>query len=178
MEKLTSSCSCPIIKSINLFSLYVYTLENCFLQITSNSRAYLRIIYEEIKGQVSVGPLLGKQNIQVKEVYWLNILLMVKDKNYNAFKCNIKELTTKSAWVPRSAVFGMRMPGGWLHRSCDSLARSVFPSCWVLSPIFFVFLGVFLLCERFVTVVGEFANFSLFFLSVSSKVWSTYLATW
>ena len=54
-----------------------------------------------------------------------------------AFKCNLKELTTKSAWVPRSAVFGMRMPGGWLHRSCDSLARSVLPSCWVLAAIFF-----------------------------------------
>ena len=26
----------------------------------------------------------------------------------------------------RSAVFGMRMPSSWLHRSCDSLARSVF----------------------------------------------------
>ena len=38
-------------------------------------------------------------------------------------------------------------------------------------------LGVFLLCERFVTVVVDFANFSLFFLSVSSKVWSTCLAT-
>ena len=55
----------------------------------------------------------------------------------NAFKCNLKELTTKNAWVPRSAVFGMRMPGGWLHRSCDSLARSVLPSCWVLAAIFF-----------------------------------------
>ena len=31
---------------------------------------------------------------------------------HNEFKCNLKELTTKSAWVPRSAVFGMRMPGG------------------------------------------------------------------
>ena len=62
------------------------------------------------------------------------------NRNINAFKCNLKELTTKSAWVPRSAVFGMRMPGGWLHRSCDSLARSVFPSCWVLSAIFFAFL--------------------------------------
>ena len=41
--------------------------------------------------------------------------------------------------MPRSAVLGMRMPGGWLHRSCDSLARSVFSSCWVLSAIFFVF---------------------------------------
>ena len=57
----------------------------------------------------------------------------------NAFKCYLKELTTKSAWVPRSAVFGMRMPGGWLHRSCDSLPRSVFPSCWVLLAIFFPF---------------------------------------
>ena len=37
----------------------------------------------------------------------------------------------------------MRMPGGWLHRSCDSLARSVLPSCWVLAAIFFVFLSVF-----------------------------------
>ena len=54
-----------------------------------------------------------------------------------AFKCNLKELTTKSAWMLRSAVFGMRMPGGWLHRSYDSLVRSVFPSCWVLSAIFF-----------------------------------------
>ena len=59
------------------------------------------------------------------------------NRNINAFKCNLKELTTKSAWVPRSAVLGMRMPGGWLHRSCDSLARSVFSSCWVLSAIFF-----------------------------------------
>ena len=94
------------------------------------------------------------------------------------FKCNLKELTTKSARVPRSAVFGMRMPGGWLPWSCDSLARSVFPSCWVLSPIFFVFLGVFLLYERFVTVVVDFANFFfVFFPSVSSKVGSTCLAT-
>ena len=30
---------------------------------------------------------------------------------YDEFKCNLKELTTKSAWVPRTAVFGMRMPG-------------------------------------------------------------------
>ena len=47
--------------SINLFSLYAVfsqyrpcdnTLENRFFQITSNSRAYLHIIYEETKGQV------------------------------------------------------------------------------------------------------------------------------
>ena len=60
-----------------------------------------------------------------------------KQKVINAFKCNLKELTTMSAWVPRLAVFGMRMPSGWLHRSCDSLARSVLPSCWVLAAIFF-----------------------------------------
>ena len=69
------------------------------------------------------------------------------------------------------------MPEDWLHRSCDTLAHSVFPLCWVLSVIFFVFLGVFLLCERFVTVVIDFANVSLFFLSIPSKVWSTCLAT-
>ena len=45
-----------------------------------------------------------------------------------AFKCNLKKLTTKSvlsAWGQRS--FGMRMPSSSLHRSCDSLARPVFP---------------------------------------------------
>ena len=104
-------------------------------------------------------------------------IINVSYLSFDEFKCNLKELTTKSAWVPRSAVFGMRMPGGWLHRSCDSLARSVFPSCWVLSPIFFVFLGVFLLYERFVTVVVDFANFFFVFSSVSSKVGSTCLAT-
>ena len=56
---------------------------------------------------------------------------------FYAVKCNLKELTTKSAWMPRSAVFSMRMLGGWPHWSCDSLARSVFPSCWVLLAIFF-----------------------------------------
>ena len=69
--------------------------------------------------------------------YFRHLTSILAMQLLNAFKCNLKELTTKSAWVPRSAVFGMRMPGGWLHRSCDSLARSVFPSCWVLSPIFF-----------------------------------------
>ena len=54
---------------IDLFSLYVLfsqyrscdnTLENCFSQISSYSRAYLRIIYEKTNGQVLSGPLLGK----------------------------------------------------------------------------------------------------------------------
>ena len=46
------------------------TLGNCFFQITPYSRAYLRIIYEETKGQVPLGPLMRKQNLQAKEVYW------------------------------------------------------------------------------------------------------------
>ena len=69
------------ILSIDLFSMYVLfsqysscdnTLENCFFQISCYSRAYVRIIYEKTKGQVSLGPLLGKQNIQAKEVYWVH----------------------------------------------------------------------------------------------------------
>ena len=63
---------------IDLLSLHVSfsqyrscdnTLENCFVQISSYSRAYLRINYEKTKGEVPLGPLLGKQNIQAKEVY-------------------------------------------------------------------------------------------------------------
>ena len=66
---------------IHLFSLYVLfsqyrscdnTLGNRFFQISSYSRAYLRIIYEKTMGQVPPGPLLGKQNIQAKEVYCIN----------------------------------------------------------------------------------------------------------
>ena len=34
----------------------------------SYSRVCLRIIYEKRKGQVPLGPLLGKENIQAKEV--------------------------------------------------------------------------------------------------------------
>ena len=65
--------------TIDLFSLYVLfyqyrsrdnTLENCFFQISFCSRAYVRIIYEKRKGQVPLKPLLGKQNIQAKKVYW------------------------------------------------------------------------------------------------------------
>ena len=49
---------------------YGNTLENCFSQISFYSYAYVRIIYEKTKGQVPLGPLLGKQNIQAKEVYY------------------------------------------------------------------------------------------------------------
>ena len=64
---------------IYLFSLYVLfsqyrscdnTLENCFFQITPYPRAYLRIIYEETKGQVLLEPLMRKQNLQAKEDCW------------------------------------------------------------------------------------------------------------
>ena len=60
----------------DLFSLYVLfsqymscdnTLENCFFQISFYSRAYLCIIYEKTNGQVPLGPLLGKQNIQASK---------------------------------------------------------------------------------------------------------------
>ena len=74
-----------------------------------------------------------KEIIINNALYKIHINLM----QANAVKFNLKELTTKSAWVPRSAVFSMRMSSGWLHQSCDSSARSVFPSCWVLSAIFF-----------------------------------------
>ena len=47
----------------------IIPLGNSFFQISSYSCAYLRIIYEETMGQVPLGPLLGKQNIQAKEVY-------------------------------------------------------------------------------------------------------------
>ena len=52
---------------IDLFSLcvlfYQYrycddTLGKCFFQISYNSRAYVRIIYENTKGQIPLGPLL------------------------------------------------------------------------------------------------------------------------
>ena len=52
---------------IDLFSLCVLfyqcrycndTLEKCFFQISYYSRAYVRIIYENTKGKIPLGPLL------------------------------------------------------------------------------------------------------------------------
>ena len=63
---------------IDIFSLKVLishyrscdnTLQNSFFQILSNSRAYPRITYEKTNSQDLLGPLLGKQNTQAKEVY-------------------------------------------------------------------------------------------------------------
>ena len=65
-------------RSIDLTSLYVLfsqyksrdnTLRNSFFQISSYLREHLRIYCEKTAGQVPLGPLLGKQNIQAKEVY-------------------------------------------------------------------------------------------------------------
>ena len=67
--------SVVISKSIDLLSLYVLfsqyrscdnTLGNCFCQISSYSRAYLVIIYKKTKGQIPLGPLLGKQMYKLK----------------------------------------------------------------------------------------------------------------
>ena len=66
------------VRAIDFFSLYVLfsqhrscdnTLENCFFLIISYSRHNYAQSYEETKGQVPLGPLFGKQNIQAKEVY-------------------------------------------------------------------------------------------------------------
>ena len=69
------SYSCRSIDLINLnvlFSQYKSrdnTLGDRFFQISSYSRAHLRIHCEKTMGQVPLGPLLGKQNVQAKEVY-------------------------------------------------------------------------------------------------------------
>ena len=65
-----------IFTSLDFFSLHVLfshwikscdnTLRNHFFQISSYSRAYVRIIYEKTMGQVPLGSLLWKQNIQAK----------------------------------------------------------------------------------------------------------------
>ena len=66
---------------IDLFSLYAlfpqlgYVITPLFLFLFFSNFAlfteYLRIIYEKTKGQGPLGLLLGKQNIQAKEVYSL-----------------------------------------------------------------------------------------------------------
>ena len=48
-----------------------YSRELFFLKMLSYSSAYVCIIYEKTKGQVPLGPLLGKQNKHSKEVYSL-----------------------------------------------------------------------------------------------------------
>ena len=47
------------------------------------SRTYVRIIYEKTKGQIPLGPLLGKQNIQAKEVYSSYVIIGKKETPYD-----------------------------------------------------------------------------------------------
>ena len=64
---------------IHIFSWYVLffqcrssdntLLENFFFFVLF-TRAYVGINYEKTKGEVPLGPLLGKQNKQAKEVYY------------------------------------------------------------------------------------------------------------
>ena len=54
----------------------------------------------------------------------------------NAFKCNLKELTTKSSWVPRSAVFGMACPvAGYIDHVIPWRVQFSLPAgfCWPFS---------------------------------------------
>ena len=68
--------------------------------------------------------------------------------------------------MPRSAIFGMRMPGGWHIDHVIPWRVQFSLRAGFCRPFSSFFLGVFLLCERFVTVVVDFANFSLFFFSL------------
>ena len=73
---MTSALIYSTQKLIDLFSLFVLfpqhrspenPLGNCFFfQISSYSRAYLRIIYEKTMGQVSLGPLLDNKTYKIK----------------------------------------------------------------------------------------------------------------
>ena len=58
--------------NVRIFDRCELSFENCFIQIPSYSRSNVRrvrMIYEKTKGQIALRPSLGKQNIQVKEVY-------------------------------------------------------------------------------------------------------------
>ena len=63
-------------------------LENCFFQISSYSRAYVSwMIYKKTKGQIPLGPLLRKQNIQAKEVYKSIIIAIVSGDTLGSLLC-------------------------------------------------------------------------------------------
>ena len=44
-------------------------MEPSTLDPRQKDRLYLRVVYEKTMSQVTLGPLLGKQNIQAKQVY-------------------------------------------------------------------------------------------------------------
>ena len=56
------------------FSQYILSRTVFFCQISSYACAYVGIIYEKTEGQVPLGPLFGKQNLQAKEVYSLSLM--------------------------------------------------------------------------------------------------------
>ena len=60
-----------------------HALENRFFQISFYSRAYVRIVYKKTKGQIPLGPFLGKQNIQAKEVYSSYVIISQKYTLYD-----------------------------------------------------------------------------------------------
>ena len=69
----------------------IITLENCFFQISSYSPAYVRIIYEKMKGPVPLRPLLGKQNVQAKEV---NVAIACMYKYYSRGRYSVHKRDT------------------------------------------------------------------------------------
>ena len=69
------------------------TLENCFFKTISYSRAYLSIIYEKTKRQVSLAPLLEKQNIQATEVHCKQTFRMLQENRYEILKPRQKKST-------------------------------------------------------------------------------------
>ena len=92
---------------------------NCCFQILHFSRAYLRIIYEKIKGQILLGLSLGKQNWGVQALCiktrksaqpfvwkWFFILMLIK-LNFNKTGCAL-------GLILKVKVFGT---GKW-HISC------------------------------------------------------------
>ena len=71
-------------------------LENCFFQISSHCRAYVRIIYEKTKVQVLPRPLLGKQNTLAKAVYKRArkaVVIYIKARSFSRFTDNMKKLS-------------------------------------------------------------------------------------
>ena len=57
---------------IDLFSLYVLFSQYSSCENTQENR------FSKFEGQVPMGPLLGKQNIQAKEAYFSAIIQLIK----------------------------------------------------------------------------------------------------
>ena len=105
---------------IDLFSLNVLfpqyrsranTLGNRFFQISSYSRAYLRIISEKTMDQVPLGPILGKQNIQV---------LSFQNVHFNRFSY-FSVLSSVICPCSSSSLFSTSIKYSW-----ESLSKTLF----------------------------------------------------